>query len=199
MAGKLFVISAPSGTGKTTLVDALLLGWQQESSYPLKRVITYTTRTPRPGEVDGVDYHFVTVSDFKAKQEAGFFIETTEFCGNWYGSPSFILNPAIRGQDSFIFVIDQEGAHALKGVPGVVFIWIMPPSIEELIVRLQKRSKDFDASLDKRVQKAQQELEREQQDRMYDYHLVNDDFSRTLSELKALVGAEIEKKVGVGN
>ncbi len=197
MAGKLFVISAPSGTGKSTLVDALLASWNMAAS--LKRVVTYTTRLPRSGEVEGKDYHYITVADFKLKQESGFFRETNEFCGNWYGSPACVFDASYRGETSFIFVIDQEGARALKHTPGTVLIWIMPPTIEELECRLQKRGKDFAQFMEQRLQKAHAELEREKHDRIYDYHLINDDFLQTASELKHLIEAEIGNKNDLGN
>lgn len=197
MAGKLFIISAPSGTGKTTLVNTLLAQW--EGSHELKRVVTTTTRTCRPHEVNGVDYDFISLEEFKIKVNEGFFLETNEFCGNFYGSPRSVLDQKVRGDSSFIFIIDQEGARSLKGIPGVILIWIKPPSLLELTLRLQKRGEQNKREIERRVQKAEEELEREAEDRFYHYHLVNDDFSHTLTELKELIGAEIDKVEGVGN
>ncbi len=190
MAGKLFIISAPSGTGKTTLVNALLAQWKGNE---LKRVVTFTTRTARPHEVNGIDYHFISLQEFRAKHKEGFFLETNEFCGNFYGSPRSVVNQEERGNISFIFVIDQEGARSLKGIPGIILIWIKPPTLSELMLRLQKRGEVSEGEIAKRMQKAKQELEREACDHLYDYHLVNDDFCSTLTELKALIGAEIDR------
>ncbi len=190
MSGKLFVISAPSGTGKTSLVNALLKDWNNE--HPLKRVVTYTTRAPRKDEVEGKDYYFVSLEDFEKKQKEGFFLESGLFCGNYYGSPAYVLDPAYRNEDSYLLVIDRVGGLKIKDTPGVVLIWIMPPSLQELYARLEKRSKDSAENIEQRIKKAQEELECEERENSYTYHLVNDDFLKAKEELKSLVGAVID-------
>lgn len=189
MAGKLFVISGPSGVGKTTLVNAFLS--IEDIHKQFRRVVTYTTRPAREHEVEGVDYHFISPDEFTRKDKDHFFLETTDFCGNRYGSPAFIIDPAARGETSFIFVVDQEGAKALRSLEGVVLIWIQPKNIEELVMRLEKRERNSFDVISKRLQKAQEQLECEERDRMYDYHVVNSDFQHALYELKSLLVSEI--------
>jgi guanylate kinase len=187
MAGKLFVISAPSGTGKTSLVNALLRDWQ--SRYQLKKVVTYTTRAPRKGE--GKDYYFISRDDFEKKQKEGFFLESGLFCGNYYGSPACVLDITYRNQDSYLLIVDRAGGLKIKDTPGVVLIWITPPSLQELKSRLQKRGEDSAESIEQRIKKAQEELECEERENAYTYHLDNDDFQKAQSELKALLEASI--------
>ncbi len=197
MPGKLFVISAPSGTGKTSLVNALLRDWHNE--HQLKKVVTYTTRAPRKGEAEGSDYYFISREDFEKKQNEGFFLESGEFCGNYYGSPAYVLDPAYRKENSYLLVIDRVGGLKIKEVGGVVLIWIMPPSLQELKARLEKRGKDSAEIIEQRIKKAQEELECEERDNIYSYHLVNDDFKKAETELKALVGAVIGGDQSVTN
>ncbi len=192
MAGKLFIISAPSGTGKTTLVNALLENWGTSAKCQLKKVVTYTTRAPRKDEVHGRDYYFVSLEDFKKKQSEGFFLESGLFCGSYYGSPAYVLDSAYRKTDSYCLVIDREGGLKIKELEGIVLIWIMPPSLQELRVRLQKRSKDSAENIEQRIKKAQEELEHEAREKSYTYWFVNDDFARAIGELKTLIGAVID-------
>jgi len=190
VSGKLIVISAPSGTGKTTLVQALLQEFREEDG--LKLVVTYTTRLARTNEIHGRDYHFVTEEDFRLKAEQGFFLEWIEFCGYLYGSPAWVLDPAKRGEHSYILVLDHSGGRRLKESSDAVLIWITPPSLEELGGRLAKRGKDSEEVIKKRLQKAQQELVLEAAEKMYAHHLVNDQFEQAVKELKSLVGRVIE-------
>lgn len=190
MAGKLFIISAPSGTGKTSLVNALLRGWRNE--HQLHKVVTYTTRAPRKGETEGRDYYFISYDDFEKKQKEGFFLESGLFCGNSYGSPAYVLDPAYRNEKSHLLVIDHAGGLKVKDTSGVVLIWIMPPSLQELKARLEKRGKDSAGSIEQRIKKAQEELECEERENIYTYHLVNDHFQRAETELKELIEASID-------
>ena len=191
VAGKIFVISAPSGTGKTTLVYELLRQWNNKNK--LKRVITYTTRSARKDEQDGREYYFITRDDFEKRRKEHFFLEWSEYCGNFYGSPQSIVTEIHLYDISFILILDQDGAHAVHAIPGIILIWIMPPSLEELAVRLAKRGKDSEADRIKRLEKAKTEIIREKKEHLYDYHLINDDFLMTVSRLKSLIEGEIEE------
>ena len=195
--GKLFVVSGPSGVGKTTLVNALLC--MESINKKCKRVVTYTTRPPRQDEVEGVDYYFISLEEFELKEKECFFLETTIFCGNKYGSPAFIIDTAARIEKSFIFVVDQEGAKRLRGFEGVVLIWIRPKTKEELVRRLEKRDRNFVDNINKRLEKAQKQLECEEFDRMYDYHIVNGDFNKALYELESLLVREIGENLRCDN
>lgn len=190
MAGKLFVISAPSGTGKTTLVNALLRDWS--SPHHLKRVITYTSRPPRRDEVEGRDYHFVSREDFEKKEEESFFLESGMFCGNYYGSPRYVVDPSSRKDCSYLLVMDRVGGLKIKDIPGVVLLWITPPSLQELRLRLEKRGKDSIESIEQRIKKAEEELECEEREKGYRYHIVNGYFAQAEKELKSLLEAIIE-------
>jgi len=185
MASRLFVISAPSGTGKTSLVARVLADLQQ--AYPLKQLVTYTTRSPRAGEVGGRDYHFISFDEFRRKQKEGFFLESVEFCGQGYGSPAHVLDAGWRAEESYILVIDREGGKAIRHIPDVILIWMTPPSLQELQLRLEKRGKDSADMIKTRVEKAQQELAEEERQPVYHYHIVNDDFDRATHELKQLL------------
>src|SRR3990167_753346 len=128
--GKLFVLSGPSGVGKTTL--AAMLFARLGKSHNLSRVITYTTKSPRVGEQNGVDYHFITVPEFESKLLSGFFIEYSKSYGHYYGSPRSILLDLKQGK-SLLLVVDQTGACNIKRqFVQAILIWIAPPSIHEL-------------------------------------------------------------------
>lgn len=187
--GKLFVISAPSGAGKTTLVNEALnrIG----KSHKISRVITTTTRPLRDTEVEGVDYNHLSVDEFKAKIEKDEFLEWSTWYDHYYGSPSRVLSELDRGF-SFIMILDRAGARdVLQEYPQALLLWIEPPSIEELKKRLFRRGQNKDADIVRRLDKARIEMEQELEEKLYKYHLINDSFEKTVQELKKILALEI--------
>lgn len=182
--GIVFVISAPSGTGKTTLIKELL-----KRVPGLSFSVSYTTRSPRPGEVNGVDYYFVTREQFLRMAEEGYFAEWAEVHGDLYGTPKGALTPPF-GTD-IILDIDPQGARKVRELrPDSVLIFILPPSMEELERRLRQREKDPEEVIRQRLTNAKKELE---QIGLYDYTVVNDDMERALQYLSGIVLAERSK------
>ncbi len=177
-SGMVLVVCAPSGAGKTTLVKKLL------QEYPhFGYSISHTTRAPREGEVDGKDYNFVSVIDFKEKREEGFFAEWAQVHGNFYGTP---LAPTLemldKGQD-VIFDVDVQGAAQLRlTIPSAVYIFIMPPSLEELQERLTSRGTDDAKVVAQRIRNATYEIN---QAHWFDYWIVNDDVDVAYDQLRS--------------
>lgn len=191
MQGTLFIISAPSGAGKTTVATQALERLQKK--YDISRVITFTSRRSRGEETNLSDYHFISKEEFEQKIKDGFFIEYTEYAGNYYGSPISILDDMKLGK-SFFSIIDIEGAKAVKKVvPEAVLVWIKPPSMEELARRLKERGTESDTQIQKRLVVAEQELEEvDKHQRLFDYLITNDVFEESVEGLMKIV----EKKLG---
>lgn len=183
--GLLFVISAPAGTGKTTLVRKLM----QEFSC-VSESISCTTRPVREGETHGKDYFFISKEDFEVKIRKGDFLEHAEVFGNRYGtSRSFVEETRSEGKH-VILVIDTQGAMQLKDQVDAVFIFLRPPSIEELRVRLAKRQTESAEAIEKRINWASHELTVADQ---YDYQVVNDDLDVAYLVLRSIIIAEEHK------
>ena len=181
--GLLFVVSAPSGAGKTTLCRALT-----DSLENLTHSISYTTRKPRPGEIDGRDYYFVTEERFRNMVGSGDFAEWAQVHSNLYGTSRRVLDEMRTGGTDVILDIDTQGAKQIKPkYSTAVFIFIMPPSLEILEERLRNRRSDDENEIQKRMRRAFEEIK---DYAMYDYIIVNRDFDRALSELKSVVVAE---------
>jgi guanylate kinase len=179
----LFVVSAPSGAGKTTLCKAIT-----ESLENITHSISYTTRRPRPGEIDGRDYYFVSEQRFQEMIDAGDFAEYARVHGNFYGTSKRVLQAMVREGIDVILDIDTQGARQIKASTGpAVFIFIMPPSMAILEERLRNRKSDQEEEIQGRLRRAADEI-REYQ--MYDYIVVNRDFERALSELRSIIIAE---------
>ncbi len=177
--GTLFVISSPSGGGKTTLVNQLI----DQTDY-VERVVTHTTRAPRAGEIDGEHYHFVSVEEFKALIEQDGFYEYAEVFGNYYGTSKKAVEAKTREGKDVVLVIDWQGAKSIKAImPEAVLIFIMPPSLETLRARLIHRNLDSEAIVEKRMEDAVNQIKHY---RSFDYVIVNDDFDLALSELKGI-------------
>lgn len=181
--GLLFVVSAPSGAGKTTLCREVA------NQLPgIRHSVSYTTRKPRPGEVDGRDYFFLDESGFQKKADRGEFIEWAEVHGHLYGTPwDQLLHYTEQGID-LILDIDAQGAMQLKKkeVEGV-YIYILPPSFEVLKARLMERRSDSPDEIARRLKKAREEI---WSYREYYYLIVNDDMKKAMTELQALIIAE---------
>ncbi len=189
--GKLFIVSAPSGTGKTTLINELLKRWNQKKS--LKMVVTYTTRAKRDGEQDGIDYHFISESDFIKKIEANFFLEWSTWYNAYYGSPVSIIDDLKKGI-SYIAILDRVGAQKIKELYAFsILIWIEPPSLEILKERLEKRAKDNKTVIEERLKKAAIEIEQEKRNVLYDFHIINDDFEKTVHTLNIFLEIQLKK------
>lgn len=183
MRGKLFVITAPSGAGKTSLIEAVM---REDPS--LKISVSYTTRAPRDGEKDGVDYHFVERATFDAMQRRGEFLESAEVHGNHYGtSRKVILDAVARGED-LILEIDWQGAQQVRRLyPDCVGIFILPPSIEELERRMRGRGKDAEGVIRRRLDNAREELAHAHE---FEYAIINKDFETARRELAEILRNE---------
>jgi guanylate kinase len=185
-AGKLFVITAPSGAGKTSLIDALM-----RADPSLKLSISYTTRAPRPGEQDGVDYHFVDDRTFLAMRERGEFLESAEVHGHRYGTSKKVITEALARGDDLILEIDWQGARQVRAIyPDCVGIFIMPPSIDELERRMRARAQDSEAVIRRRLEAARGEMDHAGE---FDYTIINKDFQLAQRELTELIEKERAK------
>lgn len=189
--GKLFIISGPSGSGKTSLVTAAINDLQSShSAYALKRVITYTTKSPRSNEVDGIDYHFITVEDFVHKIASGFFLEWSFDYGNYYGS-SLLLVDEIHKGNSFVMIADRKGAQSLQRLAGplnlaVIYIWI-DVELKDLEQRLRYRNTDSLADIEKRLALADKEIRLEEAEPLFSYKIHNKNFKESLESLKGII------------
>ena len=184
--GVIFIVSAPSGAGKTTLVKRLL-----EAMPDLTLSVSYTTRAARPGEVAGKDYHFVTKRRFIAMRSRGAFAEWAEVHGSLYGTPRRPLERIVQSGRDVLLDIDVQGTRQLRKCYGAaVSIFVLPPSWKELKKRLTRRGTDQRQEIQRRLENARQELREISQ---YDYFLLNSDLRESLEWLKSIVRAERSK------
>lgn len=181
--GSLFVVSAPSGTGKTTAVDALV------ARVPgLARSRSYTSRPPRRGERDGVDYHFVDRRRFEAMRAAGEFLEWAEVFGQLYGTRALDTRRRLDAGDGLVLVIDVQGARQVRELaPDAVGIFLLPPSPAALEDRLRRRGRLAEPEIRRRLTVARREVRHVAE---YDYVVVNDDLEDCIDGLRCIVGAE---------
>ena len=181
--GLLFVVSAPSGTGKTTVVERLV-----RRISGLRQSRSYTSRPPRPGEVDGVDYNFVSRDVFEAMVRRGEFLEWANLFGNLYGTGEQETDARLAAGTDVVLVIDIQGARQVRErVAGTVGVFVLPPSFAALEHRLRGRSHDPEPAIRERLETARREVSAVTE---YDYVVVNDDVDRCVSELATIVHAE---------
>lgn len=181
-SGSLFLVVAPSGAGKSSLVNALL---QQEPA--IKLSISYTTRSPRPGEQNGREYFFTSIEDFNARREAGEFLEWAEVFGNYYGTSFLQIADQMAAGIDVLLEIDWQGAQQVKKqFPHAVGIFILPPSIAALEERLKKRGQDEPHVITRRILAAGGEIAHASE---FEYVIINQEFTVALSELSAIVTA----------
>ncbi len=180
LKGTLFIISAPSGAGKTSLVNALV-----RDTNHLKLSISHTTRKKRPNEIEGYHYYFISEDKFHQKVAAGDFLEHAKVFGNYYGTSQDSVEKMLSEGHDVILEIDWQGAEQIKKKnPEAISIFILPPSLETLRQRLQSRGEDDEDTINHRMEKAISEISHYDE---ADYLVINDDFEDALKSLKAIV------------
>ena len=186
--GALFVVSAPSGTGKTTVVERLV-----EICPNLQRSRSYTSRPVRPGESDGVDYNFISRPAFEGMVARGEFLEWADVFGNLYGTARRDTEASLAAGRDVVLVIDVQGARQVRErTEGAVGIFVLPPSFEALETRLRGRCQDEPAAIERRLDTARSEVSAVTE---YEYVVVNDELDRCVAELAAIVTAERARRL----
>ena len=180
MPGLLIVITAPSGAGKSSLIAAAL-----KADPALRLSVSYTTRSPRPGEQDGREYHFVDEKAFLAMLERGDFLESAEVHGNRYGTSDKAITRELAARHDLILEIDWQGAQQVRRLfPDCIGIFILPPSIDELERRMQKRGQDSAEVIRRRMAVARDEISHSPE---FDYAIINKDFDEASQDLVAII------------
>lgn len=185
--GNLFILAAPSGAGKSSLIKALLEKHPStdEHNNAMQVSVSHTTRAPRPGEVEGVHYHFVDRTEFESLIEQGAFFEHAEVFGNYYGTSKIVIEQTLRQGIDVFLDIDWQGARQVKAqIPDTATIFVAPPSKEELKRRLTERGQDSVDIIEQRMTKAVSEISHYHE---FDFIVVNDNFAAALSELDSIV------------
>ncbi len=187
MSGLLFVVTAPSGAGKSSLIDALL-----KDDPHLRLSVSYTTRAPRPGEANGREYHFVDEPMFIAMLNRGEFLESAEVHGHRYGTSQAVIREALARGEDLVLEIDWQGAQQVRKLhPGCVGVFILPPSVAELERRMRLRGQDADAVIRRRLASAEEEMSHAPE---FDYVMINKDFDEAKKDLQAIVRVERLRK-----
>ncbi|PVZ68384.1 guanylate kinase [Pelagibaculum spongiae] len=180
LSGHLYIVAAPSGAGKTSLVKALL-----DRSQGVTVSVSHTTRAMRPGEADGVNYHFTSVENFQAMQSSADFLESAEVFGNFYGTSQKAVEQQLAQGTDVILEIDWQGAEQVRRLnPDCTGIFILPPSQQALRERLNNRGQDSEEIIDARMAEAISEMSHYAE---FDYLLVNDDFDIALNQLDSII------------
>lgn len=183
MSGNLFIVSAPSGAGKTSLVAALL-----DSDPLVRKSVSFTTRAPRKGEVDGREYNFVSVAEFERMRAVGEFVESALVHGNHYGTSHQWMSARMAEGQDILLEIDWQGAAQVRRVhPAAIGIFILPPSYDALLSRLNNRATDAAGVIAQRLKNARDEIAHVLE---FDYVIINQDFDRAAQELAAIVVAQ---------
>jgi len=183
MKGALFVITAPSGAGKSSLIDALL-----RDDPRLKLSVSYTTRAPRPGEANGREYHFVDDKTFIAMLERGEFIESAEVHGYRYGTSQAVIRDSLARGEDLVLEIDWQGAQQVRRLhPECTGVFILPPSVVELERRMRARGQDSDVVIRRRLASAEDEISHAPE---FDYVIINKDFDEAKQDLQAIIRVE---------
>jgi guanylate kinase len=179
-AGKLIVITGPSGVGKGTIVRSLL------KSHPdLCFSISATTRQPRPGEVEGLDYYFFSRTQFEAAIASGEFLEWAEYAGNYYGTPRTKVEEQLARGNSILLEIEVVGAKKIASIfPNALRIFILPPSLEELEQRIKNRGANSEESIARRLAIAKAEIEASSE---FDFTIINDDLEGAIAEIETII------------
>ena len=185
----LFVVSGPSGAGKDTVVEHL------RAAHPaVQRTVSATTRAMRPGDEDGVTYHFISAAAFEQKLREDALVEYTNYCGNYYGTLRSEIEPRMAEGIPVILVIEVEGAGNIKRLyPGATTVFVMPPSLAELERRLRGRGTESEDKIQKRLERAGQEMALAAN---YDEHVVNDDIDRCAADLYAIIKRRLAQNIG---
>ena len=180
--GLLFVVSGPSGCGKGTLLAEIL------KNDNIFYSVSATTRAPRPGETDGINYHFLTKEKFEELISQNGMLEYAEYCGNYYGTPRKPVEDMLAEGKHVILEIEVQGAmKIMEKCPEAVFVFILPPSLKELCRRLHKRGTETEETIEKRLGEAEGEIK---QAYKYDYTLINGELSKAVDDMKAIIRAE---------
>lgn len=188
MNGNLFIVSAPSGAGKTSLVAALL-----DSDPLVRKSVSFTTRAPRPGEINGREYNFVTVEEFERMRARSEFVESALVHGNHYGTSHQWMGARLGEGHDILLEIDWQGAAQVRRVnPAAIGIFILPPSYHALLARLNSRASDAPAIIAQRLHNAREEMSHLFD---FDYVIINEDFDRAAQELAAVVAAARLRRV----
>lgn len=187
MKGLLFVITAPSGAGKSSLIHAML-----KEDPRLKLSVSYTTRAPRPGEANGREYHFVDEAAFLAMLERGEFLESAQVHGNRYGTSHAVIREALARGEDLVLEIDWQGAQQVRRLhPKCTGVFILPPSVAELERRMRTRGQDTDAVIRRRLAGAEEEMSHAPE---FDYVIINKDFDEAKRDLQAIIRVERLRK-----
>ena len=187
--GTLFIVSAPSGAGKSSLIDALLKRFNLDDK--LRLSVSHTTRAPRPGEIDHVSYHFITNEEFEKLIERNAFYEYAHVFDHYYGTSREIVEQWLNEGKDVLLDIDWQGARQIRlQTPDAKGIFIVPPSLEELNRRLVTRATDAPEVIEKRMSKAISEISHYNE---YDYVIVNDDFDESLLNMRSIILSNRQK------